>query len=141
MKLHDLYTDWRVVGGLALAILGAGNWIIGLERTQQYSQIIASDPNGAAGSDYRSFDELDASAGGAVLEPLTARERAVSYATARMDFYHATFLTGQMLVLVALIIAFWGVIAVIQNDARRAMHGTIVGGPGPPAAGTMRRLR
>jgi len=47
MKLHDLYTDWRIVTGLALAVLGAGNWIIGLERTQQYSQIIASDPNGA----------------------------------------------------------------------------------------------
>jgi len=95
----------------------------------------------ARGSDYRSFDELDASAGGAVLEPLTARERAVSYATARMDFYHATFLTGQMLVLASLIIAFWGVIAVIQSDARRAMRGAIIGGPGPPAAGTMRSLR
>ncbi|MGH7778802.1 MAG: hypothetical protein ACREQR_03125 [Candidatus Binataceae bacterium] len=136
MKLHDLYSDWRVVTGIALACLGAGNWIIGLNRTQQYSQIIARAPNAAAGSDYRSFDELDASAGVAVLEPLTARERAVSYATARMDFYHVTFLTGQMLVLVALLVAFWGVIAVIQNDARSAM-----GSAGPPTPGTMRSLR
>ncbi|MHB8382770.1 MAG: hypothetical protein ACYDC3_10605 [Candidatus Binataceae bacterium] len=140
MKLHDLYSDWRIVTGIALACLGAGNWIIGLSRTQEYSQIIASAPDAAAGTDYRSFDELDASAGGAVLEPLTARERAVSYATARMDFYHATFLTGQMLVLVALIIAFWGVIAVIQNDARRALRSAAAGGPGPPG-GTMRSLR
>jgi hypothetical protein len=140
MKLHDLYTDWRVVTGIALACLGAGNWIIGLNRTQQYSQIIASAPN-AAGSDYRSFDELDASAGGAVLEPLTANQRAVSYATARMDFYHATFLTGQMLVLVAMIVTFWGVIAVIQNDTRSALRSAAGGGADPPAAGTMRSLR
>lgn len=139
MKLHDLYTDWRIVTGIALVCLGAGNWIIGLNRTQEYNQIIASAPDAAAGTDYRSFDELDASAGGAVLEPLTARERAVSYATARMDFYHATFLTGQMLVLVGLIIAFWGVIAVIQNDARRAIR-SVSTGPGPPR-GTMRSLR
>ena len=128
MKVRDLYTDWRVVAGVALACLGAANWIIGLNRTQQYSQIIASAPNAAAGSDYRSFDELDASAGGAVLEPLTARERAVSYATARMDFYHATFLTGQVLVLVGLVVTFWGVIVVIQTDTRRAMHSAA----GPP---------
>ncbi len=133
MKLKDLYTDWRVVAGVALACLGAGNWIIGLNRTQEYSQIIASAPNAAAGSDYRSFDELDASAGGAVLEPLTAREREVSYATARMDFYHATFLTGQVLVLFALIVTFWGVIAVIQSDSRRAIRSATAGGAGPPA--------
>ncbi|HVA82249.1 MAG TPA: hypothetical protein VNF29_15080 [Candidatus Binataceae bacterium] len=132
MKLQDLYTDWRVAAGIALACLGAGNWIIGLNRTQQYSQIIASSPNVAAGSDYRSFDELDASAGGAVLEPLTARERAVSYATARMDFYHATFLTGQMLVLAALLVIFWGVIAVIQNDTRRALRLAALAGNAPP---------
>lgn len=141
MKLNDLYTDWRVVAGIALACLGAGNWIIGLKRTQQYSQIIASAPNVAAGSDYRSFDELDASAGGAVLAPLTSREREVSYATARMDFYHATFLTGQMLVLAAVIVTFWGMIAVIQNDTRRAVRSAAAGGAGPPAAGTMRSLR
>jgi len=132
MKLQDLYTDWRVAAGIALACLGAGNWIIGLNRTQQYSQIIASSPNVAAGSDYRSFDELDASAGGAVLEPLTARERAVSYATARMDFYHVTFLTGQTLVLAALLVTFWGVIAVIQNDTRRALRLAALASHAPP---------
>ena len=34
-----------------------------------------------------------------VLAPFTNAQRKVSYATARMDFYHATFLTGQALVL------------------------------------------
>ena len=34
MKLPDIYTDWKIVVGLALVVLGAGNWVLGLERTQ-----------------------------------------------------------------------------------------------------------
>ena len=67
-------------------------------------------------------DELDASAGGAVLEPLTARERAVSYATARMDFYHATYLTGRILTVTGLIVMLLGFLSVIRRDARRTVR-------------------
>ncbi len=131
VKLQDVYTDWRIVAGFALACLGAANWMIGLSRTQQYSQIINAASHVSLGTEYRSFDELDAGAGGAVLEPLTARQRQVSYATARMDFYHATFLMGRLLVLVGLLIGFWGFIAVIRTDTRRALRRA--SGPPPDA--------
>jgi hypothetical protein len=121
MKLPDLYGDWRIMMGLAMLLLGAGNWVIGLERTTEYGQIIARAaappvPDQA----YRSFDELDANS--AVLEPFTAEERQVSYATARMDFYHATFLTGQVLVLIGLVTMMIGFIIVIHRDTRRALR-------------------
>ncbi len=122
MKPPDLYTDWKVVAGLALVILGAGNWFIGLQRTRQYSQLISAAAHAAAATDYRSFDELDAGTGLAVLEPLTPRERQLSYATARMDFYHATFLTGQVMVLVGVLIGLFGFISVIQRDSRAALR-------------------
>jgi hypothetical protein len=122
MKLPDLYRDWRVAGGLALAVLGAGNWIIGLRRTEQYSQMITAARDRVDVEEaYRNFDELDASNDAAVLEPFTAEQRKMSYAAARMDFYHATFLTGQVLVLAGLLLTFIGFIAVIRNDARRAL--------------------
>jgi hypothetical protein len=129
MKLPDVYTDWRIVAGIALMILGAGNWIIGLHRTQQYSQIIAATAHAASGTDYRSFDELDAGTGVAVLEPLTAEQRKVSYATARMDFYHATFLSGQVMVVLGLLVALWGFMAVIQTDTRNALRRAALGPP------------
>ncbi|HSU90467.1 MAG TPA: hypothetical protein VLI44_03390, partial [Sporolactobacillaceae bacterium] len=72
--------------------------------------------------DYYSFDELDAGAGGAVLEPLTAQQRKTSYATARMDFYHAAFLTGRVMVLLGLVCTLLGFISVIQQDSRRALR-------------------
>ena len=118
MKPPDLYTDWKVVAGIVLVLLGAGNWFIGLNRTRQYSQMIAAATHAAAVADYRSFDELDAGTGHAVIEPLTPRERELSYTTARMDFYHATFLTGQVLVLVGVLLTLVGFISVIQRDAR-----------------------
>ena len=135
MKLPDIYTDWRIVAGLALMILGAGNWIIGLHRTQQYSQMIAATAHTAAGADYRSFDELDAGTGVAVLEPLTSEQRKVSYATARMDFYHATFITGQMIVIIGLLVTLWGFMSVIQTDARNALKRTASGTAAPPPQG------
>jgi multisubunit Na+/H+ antiporter MnhG subunit len=122
MKLPDIYTDWKIVVGLGLIVLGAGNWIIGLQRTQLYSRMIVAhqQPSAAAATDYRSFDELDE--GAAVLEPLTAEQRQASYATARMDFYHAAFLTGRVMVLLGVLLTLLGFISVIQQDSRRAFR-------------------
>jgi hypothetical protein len=123
MKLPDIYTDWKIVVGLGLIMLGAANWIIGVERTQIYSRmIVAHQQPAAAATDYRSFDELDAGAGGAVLEPLTAEQRQASYATARMDFYHAAFLAGRVMVLLGVLFTLLGFISVIQQDSRRAFR-------------------
>ena len=123
MKLPDIYTDWKIVVGLGLIMLGAANWIIGVERTQIYSRmIVARQQTAAAATDYRSFDELDAGAGGAVLEPLTAEQRQASYATARMDFYHAAFLAGRVMVLLGVLFTLLGFISVIQQDSRRAFR-------------------
>ncbi len=119
MKLPDLYTDWKIVVGLALIMLGAGNWVIGLERTQTYSRMIAARASVGTATDNRSFDELEAGAGGAVLAPFSERERQTSYATARMDFYHAVFLAGRVMVLVGLLLTLFGFIGVIQRDSRR----------------------
>src|SRR5260221_667640 len=122
MKLPDIYTDWKIVVGLGLIVLGAGNWIIGLQRTQLYSRMIVAhqQPSAAAATDYRSFDELDE--GAAVLEPLTAEQRQASYATARMDFYHAAFLTGRVMGLLGVLLTLLGFISVIQQDSRRAFR-------------------
>jgi hypothetical protein len=46
----------------------------------------------------------------------------VSYATARMDFYHVTFLSGQAMVIVGLLLTFIGFINVIQRDTRRSIR-------------------
>src|SRR5277367_7183043 len=110
MKPADIYMDWRIIVGLALVMLGAGNWIVGFNRTSQYAAILASAPGADADQSYQSFDELDSHADSDVLEPFTAEQRRVSYATARMDFYHATFITGQMLVIAGLFVLLTGFI-------------------------------
>jgi hypothetical protein len=82
--------------------------------------MIVAHQQPASATDYRSFDELDE--GAAVLEPLTAEQRQASYATARMDFYHAAFLAGRVMVLLGLLVTLLGFIAVIQQDSRRAFR-------------------
>jgi hypothetical protein len=120
VKLPDVYKDWRIVAGLMLAFVGVGNWAVGLNRTRVASQMIAEAKNTSPSTDYRSFDEVDSTA--SVLQPFTEQEARVSYATARMDFYHVTFLTGQVLVIVGLFVTLIGFINVIQRDTRRSMR-------------------
>jgi hypothetical protein len=137
MKLADVYTEWRVVAGAALIVLGVLNWAIGLHRTQQYSYMLAQTPKVGADQAYRSFDELDARNDSAVLAPFSSEQRQVSYATVRMDFYHATYLTGEALVMAGVVLALVGFIVLIQRDSRRAgqrLRGSI-GGNAPPAHG------
>jgi hypothetical protein len=119
MKMPDVYHNWRAMLGLALILLGSGNWLVGRLNTERYGELIRSAQSAAPDQAYRSFDELDDGAA-AVLAPLTAEQRRVSYATARMDFYHATFLTGYVLVLAGLLLTFLGFVGLIRNDARRA---------------------
>jgi uncharacterized membrane protein len=119
MKMPDMYRNWRVMLGVALILLGIGNWLVGRLNTKHYSELISSAGSATPDQAYRSFDELDAGAV-AVLAPLTSKQRRVSYATARMDFYHATFLTGYVLVLAGLLLTFLGFVALIRNDARQA---------------------
>jgi hypothetical protein len=120
MKLPDVYGDWRVVLGIAVMLLGTGNWIVGRVKAGEYMHIIASQPDTTADQAYRSFDELDAGSN-AVLEPFTAEQQRHSYATARMDFYHATFLTGYLLVMAGLVLTCIGFLGVIRRDARRVV--------------------
>ena len=44
VKLPDVYHDWVAVLGIAFILLGTGNWMVGRIRTEQYSRIIASQP-------------------------------------------------------------------------------------------------
>ena len=134
MKLPDVYGDWRVVGGLALIMLGAVNWEIGRARTQEFSRIVAGHAEVAADEAYRSFDELDPRTDSAVLAPFSDAQRRVSYATARMDFYHATFLTGQALVLAGVVLTLVGFITIIQRDNRHVHRRirTALGANAPP---------
>lgn len=120
MKLPDLYRDWRIVAGLVLILLGAGNWVVGFSKTQQYGEIIARTSDTGVDEAYRSFDELDAGEDRGVLQPFTRQERQVSYATVHMDFYHATFIIGQILFALGLVVTLVAFLGAIRRDARRA---------------------
>lgn len=121
MKLPDIYRDWRVVTGIALLFLGAGNWWVGLTRAQQASQIIAQAANVIPSTDYRSFDEIESGDNGAVLKPLNPQGERLSYARARMDFYHAAFMAGQVILVVGVFITLWGFIGIIRRDTGRTL--------------------
>jgi hypothetical protein len=128
MKPPELYSDWRVISGLVLILLGTGNWLVGLSGIVQYRRLVITTPL-ASPELYRNFDELDARTDGAVLAPLTQEDRTVSYAAAQMDFYHAVYLTGCILFALGLMVSLMAFIGVIRRDAQTALSRTTRGAP------------
>jgi hypothetical protein len=134
MKLAAVYSDWRIVTGLALLFIGAGNCVVGLRGTERYSRKVSAvteaDPQAKSGS----FGELDSGADVMVLRPLSAEQTRLSYAQARMDFYHAAFLTGEAAAFLGLALTLAGFLALVQSDIRRALRRVSAGPPRPPAS-------
>jgi len=121
MKLPELYRDWKIVGGILLTLLGAGNWLIGTVNTDRFNTAQAASHPRGLDSVYRGFEELDPNSDRAVLEPLIAQQRNVTYAAAHVDFYHATVLTGRVLFGVGLAFTLFAFLAAIRRDSRRAL--------------------
>ena len=108
MNLADLYRDWRIMGGMALPMLGIGNWALGLSQHPQiYGQKSQSDGRAAR----RTLPQLRRTRRSdhdqAVLAPFIAEQREVSFARARMDFYHATFHDRALLGFLGLVLSSW----------------------------------
>ena len=110
-----------MLSGVILMLIGSGNWLIGLRRAQQYSQMIAETTQPRVDEGYRSFDELDAGSDRAVLAPFEAAQRKVSYATAHLEFYRATFESGRVLFLLGVVVWLIGFLGVLRRDAKRAV--------------------
>ncbi len=127
MKPPELYSDWRIIAGVVLILLGTGNWLVGLNGIVQYRRMVVASPPSA--EMYRNFDELDARTDGAVLAPLTQDERTISYGAAQMDFYHAVYLTGCILFAMGLMVSLMAFIGAIRRDAREAMSQRVRSGP------------
>jgi hypothetical protein len=119
VKPPELYSDWRIVAGVVLILLGTGNWLVGLNGIVQYRGLVV--PTSPSAELYRNFDELDARTDAAVLAPLTQDEKTVSYAAAQMDFYHAVYLTGCILFALGLMVSLMAFIGAIRRDAREAL--------------------
>jgi hypothetical protein len=121
VKLPDIYSDWRIIAGLVLMILGAGNWITGVTKTAQYNNALAAMAKNGSAQVSSSFEELDPGTDLAVLEPLIAEQRKVSYANAHMDFYHAAVICGRVMFAGGLVMTLIAFLAVIRRDAHRAL--------------------
>jgi uncharacterized membrane protein YphA (DoxX/SURF4 family) len=119
MKPAQLYSDWRIVAGVVLILLGTGNWLVGLNGIVQYRRAVV--PSSPSADLYRNFDELDARTDGAVLAPLMQDERTISYAAAQMDFYHAVYLTGCILFALGLMVSLMAFISAIRRDTRESL--------------------
>ena len=94
-----LHKNWLLVAGIALTVLGAGNWFFGTVRALPYQDYLAENPGPrrAAGS-------LKA----ALLEPPDEERERRDIAYAKLDFYGLVESGGRIMIVVGVLLGALG---------------------------------
>jgi hypothetical protein len=86
--------------GVALAVLGGGNWINGRSKIAEYTAIGASaDQSPSRDIAFDGFPHLTARTNHALLRPLHAQLTLHSFAEGKREFYHVVQTGGRLLTL------------------------------------------
>lgn len=103
--------------GLALIVLGGGNWINGQAKIEEY-QALAEQPKQLADvSSPGEYPNLNERTAAKLLEPLRTRITTRSYAEGKRDFYRVVLTGGRLIMLLG---AFLMVAATYWEHRREA---------------------
>lgn len=101
-----LHKDWLLVTGLALAVLGAGNWFFGAVRSIPYHEFLAEHP-GPRRTEGTLKSEL--------LEPPDEERERRDIAYAKLEFYGLVESGGRSMIMLGALIGSIGWIRRLRN--------------------------
>ncbi len=99
-----------ILVGVALIIIGAGNWYTGFDKGAEYERLLAAGNLPSAVDDYEDFHNLTARTAATLLAPLQRGSDEYTLANAKLDFYKVVQSGGRMLMLLGLFCAAAGAI-------------------------------
>lgn len=85
--------------GLALIVLGGGNWINGRQKIDEYQALSEQPAQATAVSSPQEYPNLNDRTAAALLEPLRTSISTRSYAEGKRDFYRVVLTGGRLIVL------------------------------------------
>ena len=103
--------------GLALIVLGGGNWINGRQKIEEYQTLAERPAQAVTVSSPEEYPYLNERTAAALLEPLRTRITTRSYAEGKRDFYRVVLTGGRLIVLLG---AFLVVAATYWEHRREA---------------------
>lgn len=99
---HLFSTPWFGIG-LTLALLGLGNWDIGLRKTQEYELLLSHKVQENPTVD--EFPALTPQMNAALLRPLRRAGGGFTQATGKVDFYRLVRTGGEIMMLAGLFVS------------------------------------
>lgn len=114
-----LHKNWLLVAGIALTVLGVGNWFFGTVRALPYQEYLAENPGPR---------RVPGSLKAALLEPPDEERERRDIAYAKLDFYGLVESGGRIMIVVGVLI---GTLGWTWRTRRRAL--TDSRGPHPRA--------
>lgn len=122
VKARDIYSNYLMVAGLTLLLLGVGNWIIGALQSAKYQSLIQKSSETGLEDSYRSFQELDRHKNEQLLRRINKDREKYNAARVKLDFYSVVLSGGRLLLFLGLLLTFFGVIRVIREDTLTKMR-------------------
>jgi hypothetical protein len=116
MKLRDAYSNYFVLAGLALLLLGIGNWSVGAFQVRKYQGLLYRTAQTGLEESYRSFQELDQQKNEEVLRRINKDRERYNAARVKIDFYYVVLTGGRLMFLAGALLTFFALIRAIRQD-------------------------
>lgn len=116
MKPRDFYSNYLLVAGFMLLVLGIGNWAVGAVQITRYQGVLRRTALTGLEDGYRNFQELDHQKNEGVLRRINEDRERYNTAKVKLDFYNVVLRGGRLFFFVGLLLTFFSLIRVIRQD-------------------------
>lgn len=122
MTPRDIYSNYGLVAGVTLLVLGIGNWGVGAVQVAKYQGLLHKTAQTGLEDSYQSFQELDPQKNEEVLRRMNADREKYNAARVKLDFYYVVLSGGRVLFLFGALLTFFSLIRVIRQDTLTKMR-------------------
>lgn len=122
MKARDLCASYLMMSGLLCAVMGVGNWTVGVVETRKYQSLLYKTAQTGLEESYRSFQQLDYQKSEEVLRRITEDREKYNAARVKLNFFYVVLTGGRLLFLLGIALMVTALVRLIRRDARQNLE-------------------
>lgn len=119
MKARELSSNYLLLGGLLLLVLGVGNWVAGATESARYRRLLHRTAQTGLEESYRIFPHLDVRKNEEVLSRITEDRERYNAARVKLEFFNVVLNGGKLFCFVGVILLSFGFLRWLREDASK----------------------
>jgi hypothetical protein len=116
MQAREVYSDYVLIAGLLMLLLGLGNWIVGTMESSRFEGIVHRTAQTGLEEKYSLFRQLDQQKNEEVLRRITEDREKFNAARVKLEFFYVVLGGGQLLFFSGLVVTSFALLRIIRRD-------------------------